>query len=289
MIADILRDRITRMRPRNALEQENLLVEALQHIILVSLARARFFQTAIFHGGTCLRIVHRLARFSEDLDFLSKEPNPAFRWHPFTERLGRDCVEQGLEHEIRDKSAENNSVKKAWLTFAGIGAAIGGLEQLNLTQPRDHRRQVRIKLELDSNPPLGSTFETRYIGFPSAAALTTQSMDSSFAIKLHALLCRPYTKGRDWYDLLWYLERDVLVDARLLHDALKQVGPWAGQTIPVNRDWVLTALKSRIDEIDWNQARDDVARFLPMSEVMALELWSREYFLDQVDRLAANW
>ena len=109
---------------------------------------------------------------------------------------------------------------------------------------------------------------------------------SSFATKSHALFCRPYTKGRDWYDFVWYINRSVLPELELLARALEQQGPWAGQNVQVSPEWYVEQMEVRIAEIDWGEARSDVERFVPAREQEGLSLWSADFFLYQLRRLA---
>jgi hypothetical protein len=118
------------------------------------------------------------------------------------------------------------------------------------------------------------------------AAITTQDLASGFATKSHALLCRAYTKGRDWYDFIWYVSKRVAPELRLLGNALDQLGPWAGQGVQVTPGWYVEALRARIEQIDWDSARADVARFIPSREQDSLSLWKRDLFFFHLDRLA---
>ncbi len=280
MIKDILASRLRDFAPADALEQENLLAEFLQHYVLASLSRSRFFGEAGFHGGTCLRILYGLNRFSEDLDFLLKEPHPKFEWAPHLKRIQKDCKAEGILFEAQDKSKASQAVKKAFLKTDSIGQIF----TLELPHFRHGARKIRIKLEIDTNPPAGSDYETRYITFPLTAPVTTQTLESGFALKSHALLCREYTKGRDWYDFLWYVSRRTVPAYPLLGSALDQQGPWAGEGIEVTPGWYVEILRERIAEVDWEVARKDVIRFAAARERDSIALWSRELLLDQLRR-----
>jgi predicted nucleotidyltransferase component of viral defense system len=281
MMSDILLQRISALGPANAVEQENMLQELMQHLVLASLSRAGFFSVGCFHGGTCLRILYGTSRFSEDLDFLLKKPDPDFRWDPFLERIRRDCLADGIHVDVQDKKKTNAAVQTALLKTDSIDQVL----TLGLPFQRDRRKKIRVKLEVDVNPPAGSRFESRYITFPMTAAITTQDLGSGFATKSHALLCRSYTKGRDWYDFLWYVSRKVVPDFQLFANALRQQGPWAGQTLEVTAAWYLEAMRARVVETDWEAARSDVGRFVPSRERPSLALWKPDLFLDQLDRL----
>ena len=281
MISDVLNARIREYAPASAPEQENVLQELMQHYVLASLSRAGMFAQAIFHGGTCLRIIHGMSRFSEDLDFLLKRPDPAFRWNVFLEAVKRDCAYEGIELELQDKSTTDNAVRKAFLKTDSIGKVL----LLAFPFERTNPRKIRIKLEIDTNPPAGSSFQTSYITFPGVAAVTTQTLPSGFGTKAHALLCRKYVKGRDWYDFVWYTSRKVTPDLPLLQNALYQQGPWAGRSLDLTPDWLVDNLAATIRRVDWKEARSDVRRFVPTAEQPGLDAWSTEFFLYQLEQL----
>ena len=281
MLDRVLGARIREYAPANQVEQENVLQELMQHYVLSSLSRAGLFAEAMFHGGTCLRIVFAMNRFSEDLDFLLKRPDPDFRWQGYLESVRKDCAQEGISFEAQDKSQAGTAFQKAFLKTDSIGKILA----LDLPFERDQSRKIRIKLEIDINPAAGSTFTTSYITFPVTAPLTTQSLESGFALKLHALLCRSYVKGRDWYDFVWYVARKIKPDLDLLRHALHQQGPWAGQTVTVTRRWVDENMEAVIRRIDWGTARADIQRFLPLREQAGLRAWSTDFFLNQLARM----
>jgi predicted nucleotidyltransferase component of viral defense system len=281
MIADVLSARIREYAPANILEQENVLQELMQHYVLLSLSRAGLFSEAVFYGGTCLRIIHAMSRFSEDLDFLLKRSNSGFRWGKYLQALQEDFHNEGIRLEVQDKSALDSAVRKAFLKTDSVGTIL----HLALPFERLNPRKLRIKLEVDTNPSAGSSFQTSYITFPGIAALTTQTLPSGFATKAHALLCRRYVKGRDWYDFTWYIARKITPDFKLLRNALRQQGPWAGKKLAMTPEWFLEHLAAVIGRIDWREARADVERFLPMSEQAGLQAWGSDFFAYQLEQL----
>jgi len=281
MIAEVLSARIREYGPTNALEQENVLQELMQHYALASLSRSGLFSEAIFHGGTCLRIIHGMPRFSEDLDFLLKRPDSGFLWKKYLGALETDFAKEGIPLEVQDKPSAAGAVRKAFLKTDSIGSFL----VMALPYERHNPRKIRIKLEVDTNPPAGSAFQTSYITFPGIAAVTTQTLPSGFGTKAHALLCRKYVKGRDWYDFAWYIARKIKPDLELARNALYQQGPWAGRQLAITPDWFLEHLAAVIDRIDWKEARADVQRFLPMTEQAGLRAWSRDFFAYQLEQL----
>lgn len=281
MIERVLESQFKEHQPNNANEQENILQEILQKYVLASLARQGFFVTAIFHGGTCLRIIHDMQRFSEDLDFLLKKPSDSFDWDPFVEGVKRDCMQDGIEFQISDRRTLDQTVAKRFLKTESIGK----LMYFNLPFNRHQHKKLRIKLEIDTNPPQGSEFETAYLSFPQIAPVTVQTLESGFALKLHALLCRNYVKGRDWYDFIWYCSRRIVPSTKLLGNALRQQGPWKGDGLTADRSWIIERLHARIGEIDWRLASEDVRRFVPTDEQEQFKHWSEDLFLYQLKRL----
>jgi hypothetical protein len=274
--------RLKEYAPTNAMEQELALQEMLQGVVLAALSRAGFFKIALFHGGTCLRLVHGLNRFSEDLDFLLKTADPAFQWAPYLEAIRQDCAASGIALETRDKSAAGAAVQKAWLKTESIGTVL----EFKPPFPRMAGRKIRIKLEVDARPPEGSGYETHYLAFPETAPITVQDLPSAFATKMHALLCRTYAKGRDWYDFLWFTARKVSPRLDVLENAIEQQGPWAGRRQRATPAWMIHALEKAIPALDWPRAVSDVQRFLPVNEQAGLRQWNAELFLYHVRRLA---
>lgn len=281
MLDKVLSAKLREYGPENVIEQDNVLQELIQHYVLASLSRAGLFAEAIFHGGTCLRIVNGMNRFSEDLDFLLKRPDPGFRWQGYLEAVQKDCAQEDIALEVQDKAESSSAVRKAFLKTDSIEKLL----TLDLPFERHHARKLRIKLEIDTNPPAGSVFTTSYITFPVTAPLTTQTLESSFALKLHALLCRSYVKGRDWYDFVWYVGRKVSPEFALLGHAIEQQGPWAGKPTSVTWLWLIENLRTVIERIDWAVARQDVQRFLPLREQEGLKLWNVSFFLHHLSKL----
>ncbi len=281
MLDDVLRARFEEYAPRNELEQENMLKETMQHYILASLSKQGLFPEAIFHGGTCLRIINGMPRFSEDLDFLLKTPNERFGWQKYLKGVRRDCKGEGIDFEAVDRDAAGTAVRK---TFLKTGS-VGHLLTFDLPFGRHRSQKIRIKLEIDTNPPSGSSIETAYLTFPRPAPVTVQTLSSGFALKLHALLCRSYTKGRDWHDFIWYTARKTSPDLPLLRNALQQQGPWAGTLPETTPDWLMEKLEEKIKGIEWAKAREDVQRFLPHAEQEGLRHWDRPLFLYRLERM----
>ena len=277
---ELIQRRLDDYKAANPVEEEQAIKEILQEIALYGLWRAAFFEVAAFQGGTSLRILHKLPRFSEDLDFILKEPDPEFAWSSYLDWLLEGLQEFGLKSEVLDKSHMDQRVKKAVLKDNSIA------NQLNLAFYRGPAGQkLNIKLEIDINPPKGSGYEYTYLDFPLDFEVCHQDLSSNFALKIHALLCRTYLKGRDWYDFSWYVTQKIRPNLLHLQAALFQFGPWAGQPITVDGAWLRNAMLEKVAAVNWQEAAADVERFLNATERRSLQLWSERFFRSKVENL----
>lgn len=281
---ELIQQRLDSYKASNPVAEEQATKEILQELALYSLWRAGFFEVAAFQGGTSLRILHKLPRFSEDLDFILKEPDSKFEWGGYLDLLLKGLEEFGLQSEVLDKSQMAQNIKKALLKDNSV------TNQLSLAFYQGHPdRKLNIKLEIDINPPSGSDFEYSYLDFPLDFEVCHQDLSSNFSLKIHALLCRPYLKGRDWYDFNWYVKHSIRPNLPLLQAALIQYGPWKGQEIEIDADWLNHTLLEKIAAIDWSEATQDVERFLSSAEKESLKLWSGRFFSNKVERLRSLW
>ncbi len=281
MSVRMIQDRLDRYDCHSTLEEEQALREITQEIVLAGLGRTDFFQRAAFQGGTCLRIFHGLNRFSEYLDFALHIPNAEFVLRPYLDALSRELTAYGYELEIDDRTKADRAVRMAFLKDDSVGKLL----ELAYRPASGPSRKLRINLEVDSNPPTGATVETKYLDFPFPSVVRVFDPASLFAGKIHALLCREYLKGRDWYDFIWYTARRTPVNYELLSSALSQLGPWQGQELTIDRTWCVEQLQTKTKATDWPHARDDVRRFLKPAELPSLELWGRNFFLAQAEKL----
>ncbi len=281
MNTSIIEDRLKKYGAISTETEITAIREITQELILFALSTSDFFSHAAFQGGTCLRIVHGLSRFSEDMDFILKTRDTTFSWQQYLTLIGTTLEQYGYSVELQDKSNADEAVKKAFIKDDSIGRVL----RLEYANRQGTPRKIRIKLEIDSNPAGNGEFESAFIGFPAPSSITVETLPTLFAGKSHALLCRKYEKGRDWYDFLWYLGNKTPVNYRRLSAALDQTGPWKGQSISVDRAWYIDEMKRRIGEIDWKRATDDVRPFIPPQEQGLLLQWSADFFLSALTRL----
>jgi len=281
MSVQMIQERLNAYSCKSTLEEEQALREITQEIILAGLGRTDFFARTGFQGGTCLRIFHSLNRFSEDMDFALDTPDPTFQLSSYLDRIREELSVYGYELKIDDRSQAGKTIRQAFVKDDSVGRLL----RLGY-RPRSGRvRKLRIKLEVDTNPPRGASYEMPILDYPFPAAVRIFDLPSLFAGKLHALLCRNYLKGRDWYDFIWYTARRVPVNHQLLSAAMDQQGPWKGQSPKTDNGWCVEQLRAKITEIDWTQGQRDVQRFVKPNELPSLKLWTREFFLQQSAKL----
>jgi predicted nucleotidyltransferase component of viral defense system len=275
---EIIKHRLASYRCESNIETEQALREITQEIILMELSRYDFFSKAEFHGGTALRILYGLQRFSEDLDFALLKPDPCFSLIPYLNHVSEGLRAFGYDFEVQDRSEADSAVKKAFLKDDSLGKVL----VFKNTGPI---KKMIIKLEIDSNPPLGAMTEIKPLLFPVAFNITAKNVESSFSGKIHALLCRPYVKGRDWYDLIWYVGQKTKINYELLKNALYQNGPWKNQQCDVDSEWVAERLDQKIEAIDWARATQDVMPFIKAFQQASLKLWGKDFFHSVVRKM----
>lgn len=260
--------------------------EIIQEIALLGLWRSKFFDRAAFYGGTALRILYGLDRFSEDLDFTLLEPIDEFDLGSFGSSLEKELLGFGFEMHLEQKNRVVKSpVQSAFLkaeTFNQMLVIEIGEEVLRQV-PKG--QMIKIKLEVDTNPPPDFSTETKYLLAPIPFPVRVLVLPDLFSGKMHAVLYRRWknrVKGRDWYDLVWYISHHPELHLSHLEQRMRQTGDWNG-TEELTEEAFFKALHAAIDSLDINKARTEVAPFLKDPEV--LSIWSRDFFHDIVSRI----
>lgn len=225
--------------------------EYLQARILSSLQRAGAMIPLAFHGGTALRVLYRLPRYSEDLDFALERPTPEYDLRAYLRAVASDLGYEGYAVEVRLK--DEGIVQSGLIRFRGL------LYELGRSAQRDET--LMIKVEVDTRPPAGAGLETTVVRRHELLRLQHHDRASLFSGKLHAILQRPYAKGRDFYDLMWYLAAPDWPPPNLvmLNNALAQTG-WAG--VPLAADNWRDIVQRRLHQLDWAAVVADVQPFL---------------------------
>lgn len=269
--------------------------EILQEMVLLGLYDAGFFKHAAFYGGTALRILHDLPRFSEDLDFSLLKKNPKFDLKPYEEAIISTLKAFGFGVTIEIKEKNKSTIASAFIK----GNTIEHL--ININAPKDitskiHRDQtVKIKLEVDTTPPLDFLTENVIRLTPRPFSINAFTLPSLYAGKMHAILCRSWStrpKGRDWYDLVWYIANDIKLDTKHLKARLSQSCKYLKANeiqIPdeLTQQSIKELLLQRIDSLDVAKAKNDVQPFI--KDKREIELWSQEFFISIVNNIKITY
>lgn len=275
---------ISTYQPKTFEESEQALREIMQEITLAGLYRANFFNHAAFYGGTALRIFHGLDRFSEDLDFSLLHKNTNFDLKPYFKSIIEEFQAIGLNVSLTQKLKSNDSkIDSAFLKSDTSWSEIV-LENSNLPLNLLRKPIIKIKLEIDTHPPLNFNTENLLLLKPFSFYVNCFKLPDLFAGKLHALLFRKWknrVKGRDWYDLVWYIQNGIPVN--LNHFRIRALESGDYQKDSISENDILHMLDSKIREINIESIKEDVFRFIPDQKV--LDIWSREFFLDLIKNL----
>jgi len=267
-------------------DYRNALREILQEVALLGLWRGKFFEKAAFYGGTALRTLYGLDRFSEDLDFSLLEPADDFHLEGYMTFLQKEIEAFGFEVRVEaiDK-AVSTPIQSAFLKANTRSQllAISAEESVIQTVPKG--QNLKIKIEVDTDPPPGFSDQTRYLLQPLPFAVRVFSLQDLFAGKMHAILCRKWktrVKGRDWYDFVWYAANHPQLHLFHLEQRMRQTGHWKGDA-PLAPEAFKERLKKTIHGLDVAQARKEVEPFVKKPE--NLSIWSRDFFLDVASRI----
>lgn len=285
-MATAIESLILKYSPKTPLDYENALKEIIQEITLAGLARGQFFDKAAFYGGTALRIFYGLPRFSEDLDFTLLQADPGFKLEPYFKFVQQSLESFGFETEIG--AVEKADDRKIESAFLKANTQIH-LLKIAAAQPLAAQVQtgkiISVKLEVDVTAPRGFETEVKVLAPPITASVKTLTPSSLFAGKMHAILFRQWKsriKGRDFYDLLWYLGQKTPVKLSYLEIKMKDTQALAsGESL--TKAMLVDLLEKRIKSIDWQNAKKDVVNFL--RDPHEVEAWSQEFFLAAIKSL----
>ena len=277
---------LARYQARRLEDYGRALREILQEIALLGLWRSKFFEHAAFYGGTALRILHGIDRFSDDLDFSLIRPSSRFALSRYSAALQTEIRSFGFEVRVIAKEKEARSaIQSAFLkadTLKQLVVVEAGQEMMR-ELPRG--QVLKIKIEVDTDPPPGFETETRFLLHPIPFSVRTYVLPDLFAGKMHALLYRRWktrVKGRDWYDLVWYTANHPRLHLLHLEERMRQSGDLEkGESL--TRDRFHKLLDKAIAGLDVAQAKKEVEPFITNADT--LSVWSREFFRDIVKRI----
>lgn len=272
----------------NIYDRKNAMKEIMQEIVLCGLSRAGFFKKAAFYGGTALRIFYGLDRFSEDLDFSLESEDLDFDLVSYFPVLEKEVKAFGLNVEIREKEkTKESTIRSAFLKGNTKEHLLLFYADEKVAGSVAKNEAIKIKFEVDINPPAFATFEHKYRLLPVPYEVRLYDMPSLFAGKIHAVICRAWQsriKGRDLYDYVFYLSRGAAVNQRHFRERLIDSG-YISQDADCSMTEIKRMLSERFDSIDFVQAKQDVEPFIHDSSVM--DVWSSEFFKQITENLIA--
>jgi predicted nucleotidyltransferase component of viral defense system len=244
----------------------NVLREYLQNYLLLLMQKTKMTESLFFVGGTALRFIYKIRRYSEDMDFSAGKKWIASDMKLYTKKIDRELERAGYEFTINLK--DQKTVQRMMIHFTGL------LYELGFSKSKEHKFSVHI--EVDLNPPSGWTEKRTIINIHYPVLLRHYDLPSDFAGKLAAVLLRPYTKGRDIFDLFWFrsLWQSLVPNLILLNNALQQKDT---RFTPLREDNWLNAVREKIEILDWATVKNDVLPFLESED--DLTAFTREAFL----------
>jgi len=272
-MSEILEKMLTKYKPTTTNDYINAYKEIIQDIALVGLWRSKFYEVAAFYGGTALRIFYGLERFSEDLDFTLLKSDLNFDLKPYLNAIKQELEVYGFNISINAKvKSKDSQILSAFLKSDTIELLLKvGLNDKNV-------RELKIKIELDTNPP--PDFSTTVVPLLSPTPCSVRIVEKSdlFAGKMHAVLYRKWkgrVKGRDWYDFIWYVKEKIPLNLAHLESRIRQSGDYQSKD-SLNEAMFLKLLMDRIDAVDFESAKTDVEPFL--KDKATLNLWNNDFF-----------
>lgn len=252
--------------------QRNAIYEVMQQVVLAGLYRGGFFKEAAFYGGTCLRIFHKLGRYSEDMDFSLLQKNPDFHFEDYFPAIIEEAKLLGREITITKKDKSKFSkVESAFLK--------DNTDVYDLAFQTE--KSLKIKIEVDTNPPLGFDTEQKLLMLPFSFNTRCLTLPSLYAGKMHALVFRAWKnriKGRDWYDFEWYVRHRIALDFKNLQLRANEF-----EGIELTKESFIEKLNERLASADIEMVKQDVEPFIINKH--ELDIWSNDYFLQLADMI----
>lgn len=278
----MIKEWIAEYKPQNEEDILSALREIMQEITLAGLSRTDFFEKAAFYGGTALRIFYGLDRYSEDLDFSLLTPDSSFSLEPYFKAILDEFKSLGLTVSIKKKTKQT-AIDSAFLKAETIWKEIV-LEDIIKETGVHSNKTLKIKIEVDRQPPLNFKTEEKLLLRPFSFYVKCFTQPSLFSGKMHALLFRKWknrVKGRDWYDLEWYIKKGIPLDVNHFLTRAKDTNDW--QEDSISPDQITELLNMKIKSVSFSSIKEDVVRFIKDDD--ALRIWSPEYFKDLIEKI----
>lgn len=283
---NVIEQMLAKYKIKNTNDEINALKEIIQEIVLAGLSRGNFFNDVAFYGGTALRIFYNLDRFSEDLDFALINPNKDFDLSKYFTYIEKELNAYGINLEITTKQKSNESnITSAFLKGDTLEHILKFFPNEEEHKYNQLLKDLKIKFEVDINPPCGATYEDKYKLLPSPHQIKLYDRESLLAGKIHAIICRGWkirTKGRDLYDYVFFLANDTKVNINLIKSKLVE-----SNYINTNDKFDINVLKDllikKFNEIDYTEAKEDVKPFI--KDIDSINIWNKDFFISITSNL----
>jgi predicted nucleotidyltransferase component of viral defense system len=271
-------------------DYENALKEIIQEVALLGLWRSKFFEHAAFYGGTALRILYGLNRFSEDIDFSLVESRKDFDLEPYLTAIESELSGMDFNVEIAEKVKTIKTAIDSAFIKEGTKEHLIKIDVPEEIHEKIYRNdRLKIKLEVDTDPPGGFEIETKFLLQPIPFSVKSYKPPDLFAGKIHAVLARAWQsgriKGRDYYDFVWYIGKDVPVHLSHLEKRLRQTHTWTSKK-SMGRDDLLKLLENKFSNLDFELAKKDVLPFI--KDPQAVDVWSSNFFISLLPKLRVS-
>lgn len=267
-------------------DYENALKQIIQQVALLGLWRSKFFEHAAFYGGTALRILYGLDRFSEDLDFSLLQSNANFSLEPYLRAIQQELNAFGFEVEVYEKEKTKETAIQSAFLKANTKQHLLKIDVPDAVKNHYHvQALLKIKLEVDTDPPLGFDTEAKPLLEPIPFSVNTYTLPDLLAGKIGAMLCRQWknrVKGRDWYDFLWFIQKKVPVHLEHLEERLRCFDYYKEREL-LTKEKLNSLLTQRIESLDVGQAKADIVKFI--KDPQRLDGWSQSVFLLAAEQL----
>jgi predicted nucleotidyltransferase component of viral defense system len=276
---DVIRQMLAAYDRRRVEDYGRALRDILQQIALLGLWRVKFFEKAAFYGGTALRILHGMDRFSEDLDFSLLRPMPGFRLSQYTRGIETEIRSYGFDVQVTSRPTHPmKPVQSAFLKADTLSHLFLIEAEQDVLRMVPRGQVLKIKVEVDTDPPGEFETETAFLLRPIPFSVRAYSLPDLFAGKMHAVLCRRWksrVKGRDWYDFVWYVTHHPELHLAHLQSRMRQTGHLEPEE-SLTDDLFRIRLSEVIGRLDVEQARREVEPFVETPA--SLTVWSRDFF-----------
>ena len=284
MINNYILESLKLSNPKNIYEFENALREISQKIILYALAQTSFFKNVAFYGGTCLRIFHGLDRFSEDLDFQVISEDYKLDFDQYMSKCITVLESYGLKSIVYSKpDYDSGDVRRRYIKISHYDIASEYFGKINMNK----EKLLSIKIEVSTVFIPGAKYEMKLLNSPMFSNIYCFNYESLFAGKLHALITRNWrerTKGRDYYDYMFYVSHNIKINLDYLKNKLKY--SLNKDTSDYTIDDIKELLKGKFEQTDFNSLKSDIIPFV--SADYNIDNINKEMFISSLEYLGVE-